>query len=113
MRSTPIVTFEKQYEKKMAQGTHQPIGKKQLFEIAKLKIRSNNPNLQFAHFLQKQIDTFENQDQQPEQKQQARKSTAAVIQMPRFIRANNRSTGSFIKLKGKSQQASSKAELQR
>ena len=51
VRSTPIVSFEKQYEKKMAQGTHQPIGKKQLFEIAKLKIRSNNPDVQFAHFL--------------------------------------------------------------
>ena len=56
------MSFEKQYlkQKQIVLGTQQPIGKKQLFEIAKLKIRSNNPGVQFAQFLQKQIDQFEN-----------------------------------------------------
>lgn len=104
IRSSPIVSFEKQYLKKMVLGAHQPIGKKQLFEIAKLKIRSNNPGLQFAQFLQRQIDQFENAGKQEDKTAklaEAGTKAANVIQMPRFIRANNKSGGNFLRLKGK------------
>lgn len=52
--TAPVVSFEHQYIKKHRQNN--PIGKKQLYEIARVKIKQSNPKLDFTTFLQQQMD---------------------------------------------------------
>ena len=61
-----MVSFEKQNIKKARLGTTPPIGKKQLFEIARIKIKQNNPTMDFTTFLQSQMDSIQASNEQVE-----------------------------------------------
>lgn len=63
--SKPVVSFEKHYYRRLAQ-LQQPnapvlIGKKQLYEIARLKVNATDPKTTFATFLKEQLDAKEEQ----------------------------------------------------